>query len=789
MDEFYLTMDMDLKFVRKGERVAVKHAHCCNHVVFLKRCVHGGLVPKGLRLKVPVKSPHTMRIKLDAERKLVRERLRYWNHRRSVLYGQLLEFKASLFSNSDNEASAHNWKLVLCRKEAEYQRTKAKQMRKFSILKMEKELSGRGPMKSDASDFMESVVNLSSVFLTTEETKLLGKGLKFVPTPTDIPYEEVIVGVEEIATKLDAETAEELRCNVRGILMKAKLPTDNLSQGERKALNSLRTKKKQVVISKADKGNSTVVMDKLEYQEKLKMVTMESGFVKLEKDVTEKEGRKLVKLLMEFEKKGEIDRAKRLSLTVKALKCPVLFGLPKIHKPGVPLRPIVSYVDSPTYLVAKELARILRPIHGNSDYNVKDSGEMCDFLHRLRVPEGYVFASYDVVNLFGSVPAEEAAELAIRRLRRDESLGERTSLTVDSIAKLLFFCVRSNYFKCNGVFFRTSTCPMGSPLSPALASIFMESFEDSVVEAASPLVLAWKRYVDDTFVVIKEGGEDTFLAKLNGHHNSIKFTCEKEAGKVLAFLDIKIKRSPEGVRTSVYRKNTYTDRYLDYSSSHCSSVKWGLVSCLGRRAERICRVEEDQNRELAHLRDVFNRNGYPARTVEKRLRRTSPRVYQQDEEVEKPVITIPFVSGMSEKLSKAASRLGLRVRFRKGLSLGSIFGNSKLDKVSDLEKGGVIYKQVCEDCERVYIGETGRRAIVRKREHEKDVREMNERSAIAEHCHRLNHKIDFSKFTIIGLEKCWTRRRLKEGIEISKHKTFNRDEGLHVDKRWRRFLF
>ena len=42
------------------------------------------------------------------------------------------------------------------------------------------------------------------------------------------------------------------------------------------------------------------------------------------------------------------------------------YGLPKIHKPDTPLRPIVSSCGSVTYGVAKELAKILKPLVGKS---------------------------------------------------------------------------------------------------------------------------------------------------------------------------------------------------------------------------------------------------------------------------------------------------------------------------------------------------------------------------------------------------------------------------------------
>ena len=44
------------------------------------------------------------------------------------------------------------------------------------------------------------------------------------------------------------------------------------------------------------------------------------------------------------------------------------------------MRPIVSFVNSPTYAISGSLATTLSPVVGNSDYTVKNSGEFADFI-------------------------------------------------------------------------------------------------------------------------------------------------------------------------------------------------------------------------------------------------------------------------------------------------------------------------------------------------------------------------------------------------------------------------
>ena len=59
---------------------------------------------------------------------------------------------------------------------------------------------------------------------------------------------------------------------------------------------------------------------------------------------------------------------------------PRLYGLSKIYKPYVPLRPIISAIRSPTYSLVKYLMTLLKPHIGHTNSFVRDSSY---FLERL----------------------------------------------------------------------------------------------------------------------------------------------------------------------------------------------------------------------------------------------------------------------------------------------------------------------------------------------------------------------------------------------------------------------
>jgi hypothetical protein len=94
-----------------------------------------------------------------------------------------------------------------------------------------------------------------------------------------------------------------------------------------------------------------------------------------------------------------------------APKPPRLYGLPKIYKEGIPLRPIVSTIDSPTYAIAKYIARVLHPFTGQSETYVKNSYHFTEIIKTIQLGPENMMISFDVESLFTNVPVDDAMEI------------------------------------------------------------------------------------------------------------------------------------------------------------------------------------------------------------------------------------------------------------------------------------------------------------------------------------------------------------------------------------------
>jgi hypothetical protein len=110
------------------------------------------------------------------------------------------------------------------------------------------------------------VINTSERSLTQHEITLLRKGMNFALAPKNVPTKEIIASVEKGIKHLPNDEKNEVRERVCAVVKHAKCPQNkNLSRLEEKALKSLRVNK-DILITKADKGNAVVVMNRADYQ-------------------------------------------------------------------------------------------------------------------------------------------------------------------------------------------------------------------------------------------------------------------------------------------------------------------------------------------------------------------------------------------------------------------------------------------------------------------------------------------------------------------------------------------
>ena len=220
-----------------------------------------------------------------------------------------------------------------------------------------------------------------------------------------------------------------------------------------------------------------------------------------------------------------------------------MYGLPKTHKEGTPLRPILSMSGSSHHELGNRLAGLLQPVlEWFSSHCISDVFTFAKTMENLGIDPNVFMCSFDVCSLFTNVALDETIKICSDVFYDDSDL--QPLIPKDGFVEVMKNATSSVEFSFNNTMHKqTNGVAMGSPLGPALANIFVGYYEEKLFSQTQKLS-TYFRYVDDTFAIFNHEAEaDEFLTKLNCLHLSLKSTIEKEKGKCIPFLDVYVEKN------------------------------------------------------------------------------------------------------------------------------------------------------------------------------------------------------------------------------------------------------
>jgi len=86
------------------------------------------------------------------------------------------------------------------------------------------------------------------------------------------------------------------------------------------------------------------------------------------------------------------------------------YRLPKIHKPDIPFRLIISSIDSPFYSLASFLQEIIIKHVPNTFSHLDNSFKLTEKLKDIFISDNHILISLDVISLFTNIPLDLAIE-------------------------------------------------------------------------------------------------------------------------------------------------------------------------------------------------------------------------------------------------------------------------------------------------------------------------------------------------------------------------------------------
>ncbi|CAF1097900.1 unnamed protein product [Rotaria magnacalcarata] len=349
-----------------------------------------------------------------------------------------------------------------------------------------------------------------------------------------------------------------------------------------KFIHSIKRKlrKTDSIIRVTDKSGIFHIGSTVDYDEKIeKYQAKTNAYIQLSSDPLMNTFYKVVSLLNNLRIKQQITQWQHTKMMPDKNKIQLayLYFIPKPHKTGTPLRPIVSGMNAPTTKISRMLDRLIRPLF---DQYVKKT-TIIDGVHLIRQLDKYVslgllkptthLCTFDITDLYTMLPQEQSIAISKQFLIRFNQTHTR-GMSINAIKSLARIVLTENVFIYGDKYYRqVKGDAMGSPLTLTLANIFMWHWEQKLVEKQKASNELYGRYIDDIFLTSNDSTEsprDT-LENANKYHLNIKLT--HEIGSCVSFLDVQINNQDGNIITSVYHKEASEPYIVPFKSDHSSS--------------------------------------------------------------------------------------------------------------------------------------------------------------------------------------------------------------------------
>ena len=328
------------------------------------------------------------------------------------------------------------------------------------------------------------ITNVSSRILTTDEKFALHFGLEFCLPVNKPNFTRYFLAFEKLYKFLSSLNPYNLDCN--DFNLKASLQSiaskwyshsnhvnrqyNPLSKNHITALKNL-SRDDTITISRPDKGRGIVILNRDDYISKVQTILSDnSKFLQLSDDpfaLSLKLEDRMNRFLRKLKSQNILDQSTYDNLLISGSSPGTLYGLPKVHKRNIPVRPILSACNTHSFNLAKFFVPILSP-YASDEYTTKNSYEFVSHLENLPQIHSRFLCSYDVESLFTNVPLREVIDICIDLVFQNTSHVH--SLDKVNFRKLLEFALLDTYLFFNGKLYKQiGWCSYGISTRPHIS--------------------------------------------------------------------------------------------------------------------------------------------------------------------------------------------------------------------------------------------------------------------------------------------------------------------------------
>ena len=425
-------------------------------------------------------------------------------------------------------------------------------------------------------------------------------------------------------------------------------PGHKLTRQEKKDLSDLR-EDTRIVVEPSDKSKGFVLMSRENYVNKVaEMLRNPEDYEQCERKVEELD--KQASLTLRKITGGKLPAALSEAILPSNSRVSQFYGLPKDHKPGLPLRPVVSTCESPFSNISLLLERILNQLLEFVPAHMSSTEECIDELRSLGpLPDNCIVASRDVVSLYSNIPIAESIEAAMELLDTHSKEVDMFDLSLQDIRRLLEFVLSSNYFAFGeSVYRQRKGLAMGNHLAPPMAIIFMSKLESEALELSPNKPRMYRRYIDDCILVWLHGLRllQEFLNFMNSRHPDIRFTIEhteQNEEHAVNYLDLCVSVNQGTINWELFIKTSHSGVHLSYDSALPKEVKMSVATEQFRRAKRNASTKQGRERGISKIENLLKQNGYPENAITRTKELSEWRRNDRENKYDS-ILKVPFIN-------------------------------------------------------------------------------------------------------------------------------------------------
>jgi len=273
---------------------------------------------------------------------------------------------------------------------------------------------------------------------------------------------------------------------------------------------------------------------------------------------------------------------------------------------------------------------------------------------------------------------------------------------------------------------------MGAPSSSIISEIFLQHTEHTHLPRLTQKhkQVNYFRYIDDVLLICDSQHTDihSLLHDFISVHPNLQFTQEVEQNNTLNCMDITIHKTPMNIKISVYRKPTFTDTIIPYTSNHPTQHKYAAVRFLYNLLDAYQLHTAEYQHEENIFQNILHNNSFPILP-----RKPYPRPPSQPEKqlAKRKCATFKNTGRETTFITTLFKHTNRRIAYRTNNNLLRHLTQSPHSQ--DIYTHSGVYKLTDPDCGKAYIGQIDRDLRTRFIEHKRSFRHNTPTSKYARH--------------------------------------------------------